>query len=149
MFNDNIPENFFNITLSQQGASTLLKLQKIVRWLFILVIVASVMLLINIGMKHRLYMRYTINNWFTLFQLKIYPVVEVVILAIGFVQNYYFLRFVNAGKKSIELQQPDQFNESFTWLLKAGVVAGILVILQMIIVCITLYGDLELLRALH
>ena len=149
MFNENIPENFFNITLSQQGAATLLRFNKIVRWLFILVTVVAVILLINAGIKYRLYMRYSISTWFSFFQLKVFPIAEIVMVVISVVQNYYLFSFARENKNSIELQHTDQFNESFKWLLKAAVVAGLLAVLQFVFMVLILYGDFELLTTLH
>ncbi|HEY8895154.1 MAG TPA: hypothetical protein VIM79_10080, partial [Niastella sp.] len=99
--------------------------------------------------KYRLYMRYSISTWFSFFQLKVFPIAEIVMVVISVVQNYYLFSFARENKNSIELQHTDQFNESFKWLLKAAVVAGILAVLQFVFMVLILYGDFELLTTLH
>jgi hypothetical protein len=146
---DNIPENnLFELTLSPQGATWLLRLHKIIRWLFMLVIALSVLLLVNVAIKYRIYMTYKGDTWVFIFQTKIYPIVEILVLIIAFVQNYYFLSFTRISKKSIEAQQGDLFNESFKWLYKVAVIASILTIIQFIIVSIATYGDFVILSTM-
>jgi len=142
---DNLPENnFFELSLSQQGASWLLRLHKVVRWLIIFFILLSLVVLLEFAIKYRTYLRYKGDSWLFIIQTRIYPVVEIIVLIIAVIQNYYFLHFTRACKKSIEMQQADLFNESFKWLYKMAVLIAIMNMIQFMMLGIAAYGDLVL-----
>jgi hypothetical protein len=145
---DNIPENnLFEISLSQQGASWLLRLYKVTRWLFVLGIVLSVLFFINIGLRFRINMRYTTpDNWLSVLQLNLYGLFDTVVVIITFIQIYYYFKFTRTCKMGIEELQPDLFNDSFKWLFKNTVMASVMFVLQLILACFAIFGDLVLLK---
>ena len=142
--------NFFELTLSQQAASWLMRIGKISRWVFIASIGLSLLVFIDIGIMNALYMRIKLdNNWLSIFQTRIYPGFQVISIIIAIFQNYYYLKFGRTCKKAIETQQSDLFNESFKWLLKNALVTFTLIVLQWVMIAIALYAHLVLLLRMH
>lgn len=148
---DSIPENnLFEITLSQEGASWLLRIYKITRWVFILGICLSVLYLTSIVLRYSLYMRYdTDNNWSSIFLTKVFPFFEAMGVIVSFIQIYYYVTFSRTCKKGIEGQQADTFNDSFKWLYKHSVIAILLVIFYSIMALVGIYSQLILFKTLH
>lgn len=139
---DNIPENnLFEISLSQEGASWLLRLYKVTRWLFVLGIILSLLFVLSLILRYRIYMRYNIpHNWITNVEMKILPIFEGVLMVVTIIQIYYFFTFSRTAKKAIEQQQSDLFNESFKWLLRNTLLASVMFVMHLISVAFSIYA---------
>jgi hypothetical protein len=148
---DTIPENnLFEITLSQEGASWLLRIYKITRWVFILGICLSVLHLTSVVLRYLFYIRYQAdNNLLSIFHTKVFPFFEAVGVIVSFIQIYYYVTFSRTCKKGIEGQQADTFNDSFKWLYKHSVIAFILVIFYSIMALVAIASQLILFKTLH
>jgi hypothetical protein len=147
---NNIPENFFELTLSQQGANWLLRLYKITRWLIIMGIVLFLLGFINIILQYNLYLQYkTPNNWLEIVQTRIYPAFEGVALIITIVQLYYYFTFTRICKEAIEQQQSELFNNAFKWLLRNTLTACVMFVMHFIGTSFVLYNQFVLLSSLH
>lgn len=131
-------ENFFEITLSQEGSQRLLSVYKKARWLFAGGIILSAVFLV--GGYLGLMMRSKIpGEKYLLF--KIETVVNVLYVVLGTVltvwQLYVFFHFTRLCRKSIQLGQSDLFNYSFRWLVKSAKISIAALILQF---CMTLFS---------
>jgi hypothetical protein len=148
---DTIPENnFFEITLSQQGASWLLRIYKITRWFFILGICLSFLYLTSIALRYVFYIRYkSDNNWLSIFHTKVFPCFEAMGVIASFIQIYYYVTFTRTFKNGIEQQQSETFNDSFKWLYKNTVIAFVLVIFYIIMALVAIASQLILFKTLH
>lgn len=130
---DNNPENnFFQINLSQQGANWLLRVCKITVWTFTIAVILCVLTLVSVGIRLWLFDQPIEDNWISIVQLVIFPILEVVVVIISFIQILHFYKFTRLCKKGIELQQADLFNESFQSLLKNSLTVIVIAVLQLV-----------------
>jgi hypothetical protein len=138
--------NFFEIKLSSQGADYLFRLYKGNRWLFILLISLSVLLLGNSVIRYVLFQHYNQPGWLAFVQAKIIPVYTVILAVINVVMVYYYFHFSRICKKSIEQQQTDLFNSSFKWLLRYTSIACVVLVLQIIFYMFDLFTAYSVLQ---
>lgn len=130
---DNLTEkDLFHISLSQQGANWLLRVCKITVWTFTLATILCLLTLISIGIRLWLFDQPVEDNWISIVQLVIFPILEVVVVIINFVQILHFYKFTRLCRKGIELQQADLFNESFQSLLKNSLTVIVIAVLQLV-----------------
>ena len=148
--NPQLPEtDLFEITLSQQGAGWLLRLIRLTRWVFIISILFSILLLICSVFRYQITDHYNSDaggDWLAFTEAKIIPIYMAVSTVLGFIQVYFFYYFSRLCKKSIESQQTDLFNESFKWLFRNSLTALILFVINLIFTGIIAYRQYLLLR---
>jgi hypothetical protein len=147
----NPQNNLFEVSLSAEGAGFINRIYRINRWLFMLGIFLSIVQLINIGIRFRMYdsSKYLQGgDWMSIIT-KIYPLIEIVIVVLTIIQLYFFFNFTRIGNKSIDLQQSDLFNESFKWLLRETRLAAAMFILQTVLLIIATYSNFKILANMH
>jgi hypothetical protein len=138
---ENMPENnFFQVTLSQQGANWLLRVSRITSWLFVL---GSITCLLHLASTFIRYFKFgefpDDGSWKMIFQIYVVPVFDVFFVVLTFIQLYYFYKFARLCKKGIGLQQADLFNESFQSLLKNTLLAAVMFVLQFVFGCLIIH----------
>jgi hypothetical protein len=148
----NPQNNLFEVSLSAEGAGYLNRVYRITRWVFIVGIFFSVVQLVNIGIRFRMYGSSSVfrgsSDWLSILT-KIYPVIEIITVILALAQLYFFYNFTRIGNKSIEVQQSDLFNESFKWLLRNSLVAIIMFVLDTIMLCFATYSNFKILANMH
>jgi hypothetical protein len=125
-------KDLFQISLSQQGANWLLRVCKITVWTFTLATILCVLALVSVGIRLWLFDQPIEDNWISIVQSVIFPILEVVVVIINFIQMLHFYKFTRLCKKGIELQQADLFNESFQSLLKNSLTVIVIGVLQLL-----------------
>lgn len=144
MNNPNTPnDHLFEITLTEQGKAWFLRTCKIVHWIFIGGLVLSVLCLVSLVLRYATYYsRYPANGTLTsVFAFKIYPLIELGLIVLNVVELFFYFRFSRLGRQGIELNQTEQFNESFKWLLKNTIVLIAMFVLQLVMISISLYAQ--------
>lgn len=125
-------KDLFQISLSQQGANWLLRVCKITVWTFTLATILCVLGLVSVGIRLWLFDQPIEDNWISIVQSVIFPILEVIVVIINFIQLLHFYKFTRLCKKGIELQQADFFNESFQSLLKNSLTVIVIAVIQLL-----------------
>ena len=116
----NIPteENIFDITLSQQGATHLLKAYRLNLWVFIMLCVLAVASLTIYLLRYLNYQTYDITPGTPMFfEVRVMPFIWMLVTILNILMNCFYFRFVAICKRSIETRQSDLFNSSMKWLV--------------------------------
>jgi hypothetical protein len=140
-------ENFFEITVSQEGSDRIMRLFKTVRFLFAFSIVLGI-IFIGVGyLRFIFYSRLTYsNNPFFKAESVLLPVYTVLLTVLMFGQLYSFFHFTRLCKKSIQLRQADLFNYSFKWLIRSALFSGCMFIIEILMSFFTMTELIYLLR---
>jgi len=145
----NPENNLFEVSISAEGAGYINRVYRITRWLFMLGIFMSIVQLINIGLRLRMYDSANLQDGVWQILSKIFPLLEIIIVVLTLVQLYFFFNFTRIGNKSIELQQSDLLNESFKWLLRETRLAAALFVIQTMMLILATYSNFKLMANMH
>lgn len=125
-------ENMFEITLSQEGISYLLRICRIVQWTFLLALLLYtsqlVMGSITFIQRKEFDTKGVVER---IVQFRIGPLVLIITSAMAIVEISFFFRFFQLCKKAIETKQAELFNHSFKWLFWHTILALILFIINL------------------
>lgn len=138
-------EDFFAITLSQNGASYILRGFNLIRWTFVIAMIASVCFLFLHWFRYfEYYIKYEVKGSTALFiQLRIEPITMGVTSLLNILQIIAYFRFVQLCKRGIATRQADMFNNSFKWLIRNAVVACIIVVINLVFAILNIYFEVE------
>ena len=138
-------EEFFTVTLSEHGAGYILRVFSIIRWTFLLAIIASICFLSLHWFRYfEYYAKYEIkDSTALLIQLRIEPIAMGITAALNIVQIITYFRFVQLCKRGIATRQPDMFNKSFKWLVRNAVVSCIIVVIELAFAILNIYFEAE------
>jgi hypothetical protein len=140
-------ENFFELKVSQEGSARILRLFKIVRWLFLVALLCSLMF-VGYGFL-RLFTidRYDdIPDWQFQAEIVASPVYSIIVTILFLVQTHSYFHFTRLCKKAIQLQQADLFNYSFKWLIRHALVSLNILIIEFLMGCFSFYVAIHLLQ---
>ena len=133
-------ENFFEISLSQEGTERLMRLFKLVKILFAFSIVLSALLLVLAYLRIILYSTTSANEHILLkIEAIVNPTYTILLAILMLAQLYSFFRFTRLCKKSILLRQTHLFNYSFKWLIRSALFSMTAMVFEFLIVGFSIY----------
>jgi hypothetical protein len=131
--NQSTENELFTITLTPSGSTYLLRLYNLAKWIFLLIILITLMLVGDTWVQNLIYARnYPSLDWMSYLAMNIYYIFNLVIALISIVQLYFFLYFTRLCNNAIRQQQTEQFNASFKWLFRNTVCACIMLVVELI-----------------
>lgn len=138
-------ENFFELKLSQEGSARILRIFRLVKRMFVVAILWSMVLI-----AYSIFRIYHINRFDSLkdwqFQAELIatPVYVLVVTAFLLFQLYSYFHFARLCKRAIELQQADLFNYSFKWLARHALFSFIILVTEFLMSCFSFYVAIHL-----
>jgi hypothetical protein len=140
-------ENIFEITVTPEGSERMMRLFKMVKWLFAGAIVLGLAFLLLSSLRYVFYSRITFNRTFLIdLEAVITPVSTVVITVLMIGSMYSYFHFTRLCKRSIQLRQTDLFNYSFKWLLRSCMFSLSLLLVELLMAMFSIYQVIYLLR---
>jgi len=122
----------FEISLSQEGASYLLRTFRLVRWVFLFASIASAAYLYLEIARYTAFKEFgSGHGWNNLLVFRVMPWVAVAITLLNITQFATYMIFTRFCYRAIEWRQPDLFNESFKWLLRNTRMALVVMLLNL------------------
>jgi CDP-diglyceride synthetase len=138
-------ESMFTITLSQQGATDMLRVYRISRWIFAIVSIFCVLFMITAIMRYANFRKYEVNgSMLSFLELRVFPLYWFFCSVLAIFQVYYFFRFTASCKKAIELGQTEVFNDSMKWLIRNVSIGSLLCVLDLISAIYYLYIEWDI-----
>jgi hypothetical protein len=139
-------ENFFELKVSQEGSARLLRLFRIVRWMFLISICCS-FIFIGHSILRVFFFRYGMGaDGLLRAEIIATPIYIFVVTILFLFQTYSYFYFTRLCKRAIELQQADLFNHSFKWLIKSALISLVAWIIQVIMGGFSLYVGIHALQ---
>jgi hypothetical protein len=134
-------ENFFEITVSQEGSDRIMRLFKTVKWLFGASIVMSAIIQVVSFVRLSFYLKlYDGGNFIVKAETVILPIYSFLYTVLLLGQIFSFFHFTRLCKKSILLRQADLFNYSFKWLIRSATFSIIMLVLEFLMSVFTMYA---------
>jgi hypothetical protein len=132
-------ENFFELKVSQEGSARILRLFRIVRWVFLISICCSCVF-ISLGIFRISFLRYDSQmDALLMAEMIASPIYIFVVTVLILCQSYSYFHFTRLCKRAIALQQADLFNYSFKWLIRSSLISLIALIIEFLMGSFTLY----------
>jgi len=140
-------EDFFELTVSQEGSARIIRLYKIVKWIFAATIFLSLVFLTMSYLRYIFFKRYEQDSDYLL-QLEgnIYPIYSIIWNILWIVQVYCYFHFTRLCKKAIELRHAELFNASFKWLLRSAVLFLVVLAIEFVVSTFQIYIQIQLLQ---
>ena len=136
-------KSLFEISLTSEGASNILRVYKFASIIFFVVLFISFFNNIHAWLR---YLKYsdikTKGNALLIFEIKIYPYFSTIFNILVIIQNSVYYYFYRSWKKSIELREPESFNRSLRWLLLSVKLATAGVIIELAVSLFYIYYDM-------
>lgn len=136
-------KSLFDISLSAEGASYVLRTYKLIWIVFIAILLISIFTTTRAWLDYFRFSKIeTRGNALVVFQFKVYPYFASFLNLLLLIQNCLYLNFYLNCKRSIEIRQPELFNRSFRWLLMSTKIAAIGVVIDLAASIFYLYYSL-------
>ncbi len=140
-------ENFFELKVSQEGSARILRLFRLVRLLFAIALLCSLMFL-GLSVVRLVFIgRYnSIPDVLLKAEILTSPIYAIVVTLLFIGQVYCYFHFTRLCRKAIELQQADLFNYAFKWLIRHALITIIILIIEFIMCIFYLYVTIHTLQ---
>lgn len=139
-------ENFFELKVSQEGSARILRLFRIVKWMFLTSICCSIVFIVH-SILRITFQRYDPQlDGLVKAEIIAGPVYILIVTLLILYQTYNYFKFTRLCKRAIELQQADLFNYAFKWLIRSALISLVILIFEFIMGSFTVYVMIHVLQ---